>query len=80
LVARHPIRGVSYEYAKFAAPKAEEIGVESIWVPDHLLNPIKGENMDCLEAWTTLAALASITKKVELFPTLFAKAFAILLS
>jgi len=66
---------VSYEYAKLAALKAEEIGLESIWVPDHLLNPIKGENMGCLEAWTTLAALASVTKRMELFHTTLCQGF-----
>lgn len=66
---------VSYKIAKAAALKAEEIGIESIWVPDHLLNPIKGENTGCLEAWTTLTALASVTKRVELFHTTLCQSF-----
>lgn len=66
---------VSYENAKVAALKAEQIGIESIWVPDHLLNPIKGESSGCLEAWTTLTALAAITKRVELFHTTLCQSF-----
>jgi FMNH2-dependent dimethyl sulfone monooxygenase len=66
---------ISYEYAKRAALKAEEIGIESIWVPDHLLNPIKGENINCLEAWTTLTAIGSVTKRVELFHTTLCQGF-----
>lgn len=68
-------KGVSYEYAKLVAIKAEEIGIQSIWVPDHLLNPIKGESVGCLEAWTTLVALASVTKRVELFHTTLCQGF-----
>ena len=34
---------VTFDYAAKVALKAEEIGIHSLWVPDHLLNPIKGE-------------------------------------
>lgn len=68
-------KDVSYENAEAAALKAEQIGIESIWVPDHLLNPIKEESTGCLEAWTTLTALAAITKRVELFHTTLCQSF-----
>lgn len=44
-------------------------------VPDHLLNPIKGEEQPSLEAWTTLAALAPITHSVKLAHTTLCYAF-----
>lgn len=34
-------KGVSYEYAKLVAIKAEEIGIQSIWVPDHSLTLLR---------------------------------------
>ena len=57
----------SYAYAAKTALKAEEIGIDSIWIADHMLNPLKGERAKSLEAWTTLTALAVITRKIELF-------------
>lgn len=65
----------TFRYAAETAIKAEEIGIHSIWVPDHLLNPMKGEREKSLEAWTTLTALAAITKRVELFHTTLCQGF-----
>jgi alkanesulfonate monooxygenase SsuD/methylene tetrahydromethanopterin reductase-like flavin-dependent oxidoreductase (luciferase family) len=58
------------------ARTAEEVGLDSIWVGDHLLyreagQPPKGP----WEAWTTLAALAAITERVELGPLVAATSF-----
>lgn len=66
---------VTYEYAKKVALRAESIGIDSLWVPDHLLNPIKGESAKSLEAWTTLTAIASVTEKIELFHTCLCQGF-----
>jgi len=33
----------TFQYAAETTAKAEEIGIDSIWVADHLLNPQKGE-------------------------------------
>ncbi len=65
----------SYRYAAETALKAEQMGIHSIWVPDHMLNPLKGERAKALEAWTTLTALGAITKRVELFHTTLCQAF-----
>lgn len=64
-----------YSYALETALRAEEMGIESIWVPDHMLNPIKGERTGSLEAWTTLSALAAVTERVELFHTTLCQGF-----
>jgi dimethylsulfone monooxygenase len=57
---------ISFNYVKNSAIEAENSGFDSIWVPDHLLNPRKGENVASLEAWTTLTGLATCTRKVKL--------------
>ncbi|UCE14333.1 MAG: LLM class flavin-dependent oxidoreductase [Candidatus Heimdallarchaeota archaeon] len=67
--------GCSFDYVKEAAIKAEEIGFDSIWVPDHLLNPLKGESAPSLEAWTTLTALAVLTKNVQIGHITLCQAF-----
>lgn len=66
---------VSFEYMTKIALEAEVNEYHSLWVPDHLLNPIKGENYPSLEAWTTLAALAPITEHVKLAHTTLCYAF-----
>jgi alkanesulfonate monooxygenase SsuD/methylene tetrahydromethanopterin reductase-like flavin-dependent oxidoreductase (luciferase family) len=49
------------------AQRAEAIGLDSIWVFDHLLFRFPGEPEGAVrEAWTTLAALAPVVPRVEL--------------
>ena len=66
---------VAYDNAEKMALMAEAMGIHSLWVPDHLLNPIKSQDSPTLEAWTTLTAVAAITKKVELFHTTICQGF-----
>lgn len=39
----------TFQYAAETTAKAEEIGIHSIWVADHLLNPQKGERKSPLK-------------------------------
>lgn len=69
------LEDVTYANALKTAQLAEDIGMSSIWVPDHLLNPIKGETAPSLEAWTTLTGIAAVTQRLELFHTTICQGF-----
>jgi len=64
-----------YSYVKKVALQAEKIGVHSLWIPDHMLNPIKGETEPCLEAWTLAVAIAEVTEKAIIAHTTLCEAF-----
>ena len=55
---------------------AEGIGLDSIWVGDHLLYRDRGpQPVGPWEAWSQLAAIAAITERVELGPLVAATSF-----
>ena len=47
---------------------AEEAGYSSLWVMDHLLQlpPLGGPTASMVEGYTTLGALAALTRRVQL--------------
>jgi alkanesulfonate monooxygenase SsuD/methylene tetrahydromethanopterin reductase-like flavin-dependent oxidoreductase (luciferase family) len=58
------------------ARAAEAIGLDSIWVGDHLLyRDADGTSRGPWEAWSTLAALAAVTARVSLGPLVAATSF-----
>ena len=58
------------------ARTAEAIGLDSIWVGDHLLYRDRGtQPVAPWEAWSQLAALAAITTRVELGPLVASTSF-----
>jgi alkanesulfonate monooxygenase SsuD/methylene tetrahydromethanopterin reductase-like flavin-dependent oxidoreductase (luciferase family) len=55
---------------------AERIGLDSIWVGDHLLyREREAQPVGPWEAWTQLAAIAAITERIELGPLVAATSF-----
>ena len=56
----------SWPYVQRLAKRSEEIGYDITLVAELLLNDIKGINAPSLDAWSTAAALAAITERLEL--------------
>ena len=56
----------SWDYTKRLARRAEELGYDLSLIAELNLNDIKGVEAPSLDAWTTAAALAAVTEKLEL--------------
>ena len=56
----------SYREIRDVALTAEEQGFDSVWVYDHLLFRLDGEETGIHECWTILSALAEATSRVQL--------------
>jgi dimethylsulfone monooxygenase len=72
----------SWTYTRKLAQRSEQIGYDLSLIAELNLNDIKGVNAPSLDAWSTSAALAAVTKTLELMvavrptfhsPALFAK-------
>jgi FMNH2-dependent dimethyl sulfone monooxygenase len=56
----------SWNYARRLAQRSEEIGFDLTLIAELSLNDIKGAAAPTLDAWSTAAALAAVTKRLEL--------------
>lgn len=56
----------TFEYVKEVAQTAEKLGFDMTLVAELFLNDIKGPEADVLDAWSTAAALAAVTEKIEI--------------
>jgi FMNH2-dependent dimethyl sulfone monooxygenase len=56
----------SWPYVKKLAQRSEELGYDLTLIAELFLNDIKGEEAPSLDAWSTAAALAAVTEKLEL--------------
>jgi FMNH2-dependent dimethyl sulfone monooxygenase len=56
----------SWEYVSRLARRSEEIGYDLTLIAELNLNDIKGPEAPALDAWSTAAALAAVTRRLEL--------------
>src|ERR1700727_2765756 len=56
----------NWAYVKRLAQRSEELGFDLTLIAELNLNDIKGVEAPSLDAWSTAAALAAVTEKIEL--------------
>jgi F420-dependent oxidoreductase-like protein len=54
---------LNFERMKKVTTTCEDLGFDSVWVPDHFMT---GASLETFEAWTILAALSQVTEKMRL--------------
>jgi alkanesulfonate monooxygenase SsuD/methylene tetrahydromethanopterin reductase-like flavin-dependent oxidoreductase (luciferase family) len=69
-------RVVRWSELRTMARLAEDIGLDSVWLGDHLLYRFtSGETRGPWEAWTTLAGIAAVTERIALGPLVASTSF-----
>jgi FMNH2-dependent dimethyl sulfone monooxygenase len=56
----------TWSYTRKLAQRSEEIGFDLTLIAELFLNDIKGADAPALDAWSTAAALAAVTERLEL--------------
>ena len=56
----------TFDYVKQVIQTGEQLGFDATLIAELHLNDIKGIDADALEAWSTAAALAAVTEKIEI--------------
>ena len=68
-------RPVRWPEVRDMAVAAERVGFDSLWVGDHLLYRSAEGPKGPWEAWSTLAAIGAVTKRIEIGPLVAATSF-----
>jgi probable F420-dependent oxidoreductase len=69
-------REVRWPEIRAMARLAEDVGLDSLWVGDHLLYRLDdGSTRGPWEAWTTLAGLAAVTERIAIGPLVACTSF-----
>ena len=55
-----------FDYTLDMARLAEDLGFDSVWIPDHVENAHLDRSKPILEFWTTLTAVGAMTKRIRL--------------
>jgi len=57
-------QGQGWDYTRNMALEAEQLGFDSVWLPDHVANAHMQMRTPMLENWTVLSALGALTQRV----------------
>jgi alkanesulfonate monooxygenase SsuD/methylene tetrahydromethanopterin reductase-like flavin-dependent oxidoreductase (luciferase family) len=60
-----PQYGYKYAYLREVSKRIEAVGFESFWASDHFLIQPNAVDVDCLEAWTLISAIAVSTETLR---------------
>ncbi|HET9658868.1 MAG TPA: LLM class flavin-dependent oxidoreductase [Thermomicrobiales bacterium] len=67
---------IGWEQIRAVATTAEEVGFDSVWLPDHLLFRFPNvAPQGAWDVWSLMPALAAVTKRVEIAPLVACSSF-----